>query len=186
VKFHSIIRGGSFKTATKIEKKNYWYNQNMKKDREFRFKTAQTIIYKHILSKPQYSYLTKKRCVDKALEALPKHLLNGVEFHYIKNRTLFFALNHPGIKMEFNYNHKLIKMLLNKIKTIDNSCKDIEIDKIVSFISNRAKPEKSLFFWSAESSFNERAKGKFKIYVTDIKLKRRFENIKSLIKKRDG
>ena len=80
-------------------------------------KTAKDII-SHLIHKPQNSKIIQKSCIDKLVSCLPPHLANAVMFTYIKNNTLFFVLNHPGLKMEFNYKHNLIKSLLKKLKIL--------------------------------------------------------------------
>jgi hypothetical protein len=139
-------------------------------------KTSKEII-SHIISKPQNSKIVQKGCIDKLISCLPPHLANAVMFTYIKNRTLFFVLNHPGLKMEFNYKHNLIKSLLNKIKDIDLKCKIIDVDNINSFVSNKiAPPQKKIEILTYE----ERSSGDFKNYATGG-LQELFENIKKSI-----
>jgi hypothetical protein len=141
-------------------------------------KTAQEII-SHLINKPQNSKIIQKGCIDKLISLLPPHLANAVMFTYIKNRTLFFVLNHPGLKMEFNYKHNLIKSLLNKIKDIDLKCQIIEVDEIKSFVSNKIKPpvinQKPLL------TYKERSSGKFDNLASSDELKELFEKIKETI-----
>jgi hypothetical protein len=144
-------------------------------------KTAEEII-SHLINKPQNSKIVQKRCIDKLISLLPPHLANAVMFTYIKNRTLFFVLNHPGLKMEFNYKHNLIKSLLNKIKDIDLKCQIIEVDEIKSFVSNKIKPP--LANQKPTFTYKERASGKFKNLASSDELKELFEKIKETIQNR--
>ncbi len=141
-------------------------------------KTAREII-SHISNKPQNSQIIKTACIDKLISILPKHLANAVMFTYIKNKTLFFVLNHPGLKMEFNYKHNLIKSLLKKIKDIDLKCQTIEVDEIKSFVSNKIPTKKT-----AEKvlTYQERSTGEFENLATSDELKELFEKIKETIK----
>lgn len=141
-------------------------------------KTSKEII-SHIINKPQNSQIIKTECINKLISFLPPHLANAIMFTYIKNRTLFFVLNHPGLKMEFNYKHNLIKSLLNKLKNIDLKCKIIEIDEIKSFVSNKIKPPSSKI---STLIYKERASGEFQNLATDEKLNKLFEEIKKVIK----
>jgi hypothetical protein len=141
-------------------------------------KTAREII-SHISNKPQNSQIIKTACIDKLLSILPPHLAKAVMFTYIKNRTLFFVLNHPGLKMEFNYKHNLIKSLLNKIKDIDVKCKIIEVEEIKSFVSNKIPTPKSE---KIEFIYKERSSGEFVNLATTQELKELFEKIKETIK----
>ena len=142
-------------------------------------KTSKEII-SHLINKPQNSQIIKKACIDKLISLLPPHLADAVMFTYIKNRTLFFVLNHPGLKMEFNYKHNLIKSLLNKLKDIDLKCKIIEIDEVKSFVSNKITPKTHQipFF-----RYKERADGEFTNFASSKELNEIFEKIKLQIKK---
>jgi hypothetical protein len=146
-------------------------------------KTSKEII-SHIVKKPQNSKIVQKRCIDKLISLLPPHLTNAVMFTYIKNRTLFFVLNHPGLKMEFNYKHNLIKSLLNKIKDLDLNCKNIEVDKINSFVSNKITP-KNLQVEKPPLTYKERASGKFYNFASG-ELKEIFDKIKNELKKNNN
>ncbi len=142
-------------------------------------KTSQEII-SHLINKPQNSNIIKRGCIDKLISLLPPHLAKAVMFTYIKNRTLFFVLNHPGLKMEFNYKLNLIKSLLNKIKTIDVKCKIIEVDEIKSFVSNKI-PTKEIK--KQNLTYKERATGEFKNSSTTKELNELFEKIRKTINK---
>ncbi len=142
-------------------------------------KTSKEII-SHLINKPQNSQIIKKGCIDKLISLLPPHLSNAVMFTYIKNRTLFFVLNHPGLKMEFNYKHNLIKSLLNKLKDIDLKCQIIEVDEIKSFVSNKIPPPESR---KIAFTYKERSSGKFNNLANQKELKNLFEEIKQTIEK---
>lgn len=143
-------------------------------------KTAKDII-SHFRRNPQNSQIIKTACIDKLISCLPPHLANAVMFTYIKNNTLFFVLNHPGLKMEFNYKHNLIKSLLNKIKDIDLKCKIIEVNEIKSFVSNKIPTPKSE---KVEFTYQERSSGAFINLATSDELKELFEKIRSTIQNR--
>ncbi len=158
----------------------------MKKSREKRLfrkpTSAKEIIKNHLIKKPQYLKLSTTGCFEKIVSILPPTLRDGVSFVYQKNRVLFFALKHPGIKMELDYNHNLIKSLLNKIKTIDKNCADIEIDQIKSFVTYKAKNKEKLFSYSCDNNFYEKSKGEFKNLANNSTLKEEFEEIRKIIK----
>ncbi len=137
-------------------------------------------IISHIISKPQFQKISQKRCFDKLVKLLPPHLKNAVIFTYTKNQTLFFVLNHPGLKMEFHYKVNLIKTLLKQIKTIDVECKTMQdILDIKYFVSNKQplqkKKQKNKLF------YKELAKGEFKILTKNKKLQNLFLQIKDAI-----
>jgi hypothetical protein len=102
---------------------------------------------------------------------------------YIKNKTLFIALNHPGLKMEFNYNVNLIKRLLKELKKVDLSCKSIKVDDIRTFTSNKTSDTREVSL--AKIAYKERSRGEFLIRTDNKNLIEVFENIKKIINKSD-
>ncbi len=141
-------------------------------------------IVEHIIKNPQNKKILQKRCFEKLKNLLPSHLKSAVLFVYIKNKTLFFVLNHPGIKMEFNYKHNLIKDLLNKIKEIDKDCQDIEIERVKSFVSNKIEIDKE--FKKVQYFYKERSLGEFKIETDNKELREIFQKIQNIIKSRES
>ena len=144
-------------------------------------KDSKTIINQFI-NKPHNKKIKQKRCLEKLRSLLPKHLANGISFMYIKNSSLFLALNHPGIKMELNYNHNLIKDLLNKIKDFDKDCQNLTVNNIKPFVSNMTFIDNKIEI-DTTCKYEERAKGDFKIETENKKLQDIFQKIKEEIKK---
>ncbi len=138
-------------------------------------------IITHIKNRSFCSKIKNIECFNKIKSLLPGRLSNAILFMYIKNKTLFIALNHPGLKMEFNYNVNLIKRLLKELKKIDLSCKSIEVDDIRTFTSNKLDEIQETS--SAEIAYKERSKGEFLIHTDDKNLIKIFENIKKIINK---
>ena len=117
---------------------------------------------------------------------LPKHLQESILFMYKKNKTLFFVLNHPGIKMEFNYKLTLINSLLNKIKELDKNCNNLDIKDIKSFVSNKIYT-KDLSEDLQESFqtiplYKERSKGEFQNLAKNHEIREILEEIRKEIK----
>jgi len=139
-------------------------------------------IISYLTSKPQFKNIAQRRCIMRVIKLLPPHLRDAVLFTYIKNRTLFIVLNHPGMKMEFNYKINLIKDLLNKVKNIELSCKDIEVSQIKLFVSNK-KPKIEELYIPLE--YKERSNGKFDIECENSSLKEVFIKIQESIKSRN-
>jgi len=145
-------------------------------------KSSEKIIA-HISGKPLFQKIGQKKCFEKVIALLPPHLAKAVMFTYVKNQTLFFVLNHPGLKMEFNYKITLIKSLLKKIKDIDPNCKNMQIHEVKAFVTNKIDfnppppPPPSKF------TYKERATGRFYNFATNPKLKKLFQEIKEEIKK---
>jgi len=144
-------------------------------------KTSKEII-NHIVSKPSMKKLSEHNCYLKLKSLLPKHLRDSILFMYRKNRTLFFVLNHPGIKMEFNYKVTLINSLLNKIKEVDKKCSDLEIENIKSFVSNRIHQNDSPSKKQTLPLYKERAKGEFKNLAKNEDIRKILEEIRKTIK----
>jgi len=138
-----------------------------------------TQIISFLTAKPQFKNISNSRCIMRVIKILPPHLRDAVLFTYIKNQTLFIVLNHPGMKMEFNYKVNLIKDLLNKVKNIELTCKDIEISQIKLFVSNK-KPKIEKPYISP--IYKERASGKFDIECENSSLKELFLKIQESIK----
>ncbi len=141
-------------------------------------KTVNQII-SHIISKPQFKKIAQKKCFDKVVKLLPPHLKNAVLFTYTKNQTLFFVLNHPGLKMEFHYKVSFLKTLLKQVKTIDPSCHDMQdISDIKFFVSNKPRQKKKI---QKKLFYKELSHAKFKILTKNKKLQELFSQIKDEI-----
>ena len=140
-------------------------------------------IVSHILTKPQFSKISQKKCIMKVINTLPPHLKNAVLFTYTKGNILFIVLNHPGLKMEFHYKDNLIKSLLKQIKLIDKDCQNMQnITNIKYFVSNKIN-RKNLDKSNEKLKYKERAKGDFEILTQNKELKKLFEKIRESIKK---
>ncbi len=142
-------------------------------------KTAKSII-EHLKHHPQNSKVLEIACYEKVKAMLPPHLAKAVLFIYKKNQTLYFVLNHPGMKMEFNYKHSLIKNLLNKLKDFDENCKDIAITEIKSFVSNKIQAKK-VIKPVIRRYYREKATGSFENKAQNEELKAIFENIRTFL-----
>jgi len=142
-------------------------------------KTVNQII-SHLVTKPQYKKISKKRCFMKVIKLLPPHLSRAVVFTYTKNKTLFIVLNHPGLKMEFHYKDNLIKSLLKQVKVIDESCKDMEEIRDIKYFVSHQKIVKDM--QKPVLKFRERAKGEFSIMTEDKRLYELFVKIQEKIR----
>ena len=139
-------------------------------------------IISHIQNRSFRQNIKRIKCFKKILSLLPPKLSRAVLFMYIKNRVLFFALNHPGFKMEFNYNVNLIKELLKKLKKMDLNCKELDISDIKVFVSDKEKDKKNINHFDSDIYYTERATGDFEIYSDNEKLQNIFKNIQKIIK----
>lgn len=111
---------------------------------------------------------------------LPKKFQNAIAFIYIKNRTLFIALSHPGYKMELNYNKELFKELLATLRQHAPECQEHIADEVVLFNSKYYKPKEK-----NESNtvphYSELSSGDFEIMLDDEKLREKFLHSKEII-----
>jgi hypothetical protein len=132
-----------------------------------------------VKSKPYFKSVQKYSCYNKLLNFLPPRFKNAIAFFYIKNKTLFGALSHPGYKMELNYNKDLVKALLKEISKHDINCKELfkNVENIEFFVSKFFNKPKVLSSNSA-IFYKELAKGEFKINIKDKDLKAILEKIK--------
>lgn len=138
------------------------------------------MILSHLSSQPQFKSLKKQECYQKYIDLLSKKWQKAVAFIYVKDKTLFIAVTHPGFKMELNYNRDLLKSLLTQLSNYDKNCEIMQADKVVVFHSkyHTMSPEKSLE--STVPHYQERATGTFEM-PKDENLKTFFERIKSLV-----
>ncbi len=141
-------------------------------------------IISHLKNRSFHSRLNQIECFNKLTSLLPTRLSQAISFMYIKNKTLFFALNHPGYKMEFNYNVNLIKELLKKLKKLDLKCKDIEVEQIKVFNSNKTKfKRKNMKQNESKIEYLEKSTGNFDIKTQNETYIDLFKKIQKSIKK---
>jgi hypothetical protein len=145
-------------------------------------KDSKTII-EHIIKKPRFKKIGSQKCFKKLKSLLPPRMADSILFVYQKNSILFFALNHPAMKMEFNYNLSLIKRLLKELQRLESECANLNIKDIKFFVSNKmfeidsnTKKEKII-------RYKERSLAKFKNRAKNEKLAKIFEEIREIIAK---
>ena len=129
---------------------------------------------------PKNSKLDEHRCFNKILSLFPQNLKKHILFCYKRDKTLFFVLDHPAIKMEFNYNQKLINELLNLAKTKIEECKEIKFNSFKTFISNKTLPKK--VETKKIDTYFEKSNGNFSIYSENSEIRSIFEKIRDKIK----
>lgn len=139
-------------------------------------------IITHLKNQPLYSKLKTVKCFEKIKSLLPPRLSSAILFIYIKNDILFFVLNHPGYKMEFNYNLNLIKGVLKELKKRELVCKDLVFKDVKAFVSNKIDLEENKNQTEEKLTYKERATGDFEINTDNENLKNIFQNIKKIIK----
>ena len=141
-------------------------------------KNASQII-NFIQNKPQFSKLNRFACIKKVKSAFIPALQKMIKFAYFKNDTLFFVLNHPAGKQEFDNNIQNIKNALNFLKP--HECEGICIKEIKAFVTHSPKKEQ-LSFILKKQLYTERATGEIEITIKDEKLNKLAQDIQDIIK----
>lgn len=136
-------------------------------------------IISHLKTKPYLKNLQHVDCYNQLLSLLPKSLSENTRFIYQKNDTLFFVLNHPGIKMEFNYKSNLIKSILKKLIVVNPECIFMKSNQIKAFVTNKTEIKDSK---NKKLRYRENSNGKFKNEVKNKELYDVLEEIRSYIK----
>lgn len=142
-------------------------------------KSSQKIVA-HLKNNPSFVHLKKIEGYRKLLELLPPRLSQGVRFMYNKNTTLFFVLEHPGLKMEFNYKTDLIKGLLKQLIAKNPAYAVIDADEIKSFVTNKP-PLKAPLGANNKLIYNEESFGVFENRSNSPELHALFESIRKKI-----
>jgi len=140
-------------------------------------KNASQII-NSIQCKPQFSKLNRYKCIKKIQSAFAPALQKMVKFAYFKNDTLFFILNHPAGKQEFDNNIQNIKSALNLIKPIE--CRGILVKDIKAFVTHT--PNKKITTVIKKQIYKERATGEIEVDIKDVKLNQLAQSIQNIIK----
>lgn len=137
-------------------------------------------ILSHLTTHPIYGRLKVHRCFKSLKQALPKHWQCAIHFMYVKNGTLFFALKHPGFKMEFDYNLQTIKSLLSSLPPIKEACDPLQIRQVRTFVTHHAMP-KSEARNSTVPRYKERSSGRFALVCENPNIRESLGMIRTAI-----
>lgn len=141
-------------------------------------------IISHLVQQPSMKKYEQIRCYDRLLSVLPKSFTSMIRFVYTKNETLFFVLNHPCAKMEFNYKRNLIKSLLREVYAHFPECSCLNVKEVQAFVTNQKSEEETLITAAqSEIFYAEQATGTFETLCEDERLRSLFEAIKETIAK---
>jgi len=135
----------------------------------------------HLRSQSAFVPLKNQSCIDAVKELLPQRLHRFILFGYIRHNIVFFALNHPGAKQEFDNIINSIKAPLKKIPPL--SCKEYTIIDVRAFVSHKKTMKFSPIKPSYEA-YEERAEADFNNTIENQKLHHLFEDIREIIKNR--
>ena len=138
-----------------------------------------TQIITSLQNKPQFSKLSKFKCITRIQSMFMPSFSRFVKFSYFKNNTLFFVLNHNAGKQEFDNNIQNIKSALNFFTP--EECRDICIDEIKAFVTHTpiAKAQKKMI---KVQRYKERATGEVEVTIHDEKLNTLVRSIQQIIK----
>ncbi len=132
----------------------------------------------HLRSQSAFSPLNNLPCINAVKALLPQRLHKFILFGYIRHNILFFALNHPGAKQEFD---NIISSIKTPLKNVPPSeCKNFELFDIRAFVSHK----KTLNFSvkaSHEEYYDERSNGTFENSVKNEQLHNIIEEIRQII-----
>ena len=142
-----------------------------------------TQIITSLQNKPQFSKLSKFKCINKIQSMFMPTFTRFVKFAYIQNNTLFFVLNHNAGKQEFNNNVQNIKSALNF--HMPSECSETLIEDIKAFVTHSPKKEQAKAK-VVKYSYPERATGDIKVNIKDVKLNTLVKNIQEIIKAKNS
>jgi len=141
-----------------------------------------SMILSHLSSQPQFKFLKQQTCYKKYISLLTPKYQKAIAFIYIKDKTLFIAVTHPGFKMELNYNRDLLKSVLTQLGSYDEACTMMQADKVIIFHSKYHPIEKEKVNISTIPYYNELASSDFDIQSEDEEIIKKFNQIKEQIK----
>ena len=141
-------------------------------------KNASQII-NSIQNRPQFSKLSKYKCIKRIESIFIPALQKMIKFSYIKNDTLFFVLSHPAGKQEFDNNIQNIKSALNF--HMPEECSQTVINDIKAFVTH-TPIKKATQVLKIDQTYKERATGNFHVNIHDEKLNSLVKSIQKIIK----
>ena len=137
-------------------------------------------ILNSIQHRPQFSKLSKYRCIKKIQSIFSPALQKMIKFAYFKNDILFFVLNHPGAKQEFDNNIQSIKSALKFVSP--EECSEVNVTDIKAFVTNKPIKKLTLFQTNSKETYTERATGDVEVNIKDEKLNALVKSIQDIIK----
>lgn len=138
-----------------------------------------TQIITSLQNKPQFSKLSKFKCINKIKSMFMPTFTRFVKFAYFQNNTLFFVLNHNAGKQEFDNNVKNIKSALNF--HTPEECQELKIEDIKAFVTHTPS-KKEIKTQRVIQKYVERASGDIEINIDDEKLNSLVKSIQKIIK----
>ena len=136
-------------------------------------------VLSHIVHQPQYKKLSQHQCINVIKTLFPPHIQSMISFAYVKHKVLYFVLSHNGAKQEFD-------IIISSIKTPlklhpPQKCQGLEFEDIRAYVSHKPLPKTTEVKKETVPYYEERALGEFTNSVSDEKLHKIIESIRSSI-----
>ncbi len=137
-----------------------------------------------IQNKPQFSKLSKVKCIEKIQSLFTQPVQKMVSFAYIKQNTLFFVFNHPAGKQEFDNSIQNIKSALKF--HMPDECSATTVSDIKAFVTHTPRKKDTTTVGKIiKQTYKERSSGNFEVNITDQKLNSLVKSIRDIIKNND-
>lgn len=135
----------------------------------------------HILAslrqKPTFSKLARQECIHRIRGLFPPRLQQMIRYGYLREGILYFVLDHPGAKQEFDNIIATIKEPLRRYAP--EECAEAAPKDIRAFVkyAPRNTPQDA-YARHTVFTYRERALGRFNTFDADPKLHAIFERIR--------
>jgi len=140
-----------------------------------------SLILSQLGNLPQFKLLKQQECYKKYISLLGAKWQKAIAFVYVRDNTLFVAVKHPGFKMELNYNRDLLKSVLTQLSTLDKACSGLKADKVAIFHSKYRSVLQEKPLPDTVPHYHELASREFPVLSDDQEIKKRFEELKTVI-----
>jgi len=107
-----------------------------------------------------------------------------VRFAYVKHKVLYFVLNHPGAKQEFDIIIASIKTPLKLYPP--QKCRELEFEDIRAYVSHKPLSQSDETPKETVPYYEERATGTFENPVKEQRLHNIIEKIRATIHDRQN
>ena len=141
-----------------------------------------SLILSQLGNLPQFTPLKKQACYQKYISLLGAKWQKAITFVYVRDNTLFVAVKHPGFKMELNYNRDLLKSVLTQLATLDKACSGLKANKVAIFHAKYHSVLQKEPALDTVPHYHELASQEFQVLSDDQEIKKRFEQLKAVIK----
>jgi len=142
-------------------------------------KNIKTIL-KH-LQLPYDDKIKMQRCLKLLTKGLPSHLINNINYMYLKNDTLYFVTKHQAINFELYQKLNDIKTMLRFIQNKMKKCTSVKIENIKAY-TQYVKKKPQIQTYNDIKFYIQKPNGDFKNLAKNKKIYEAFEEIREIIK----